>query len=43
MVSRDVYGRHPAELTESQIEYCKDFMALSLVEMEEVSPKNGSS
>lgn len=35
-IARDVYGKHPDELTTQQTAYCREFIALALLEAEEL-------
>jgi hypothetical protein len=34
-IARDVYHKHPHELTEEQLGYCREFLALALLENRE--------
>jgi len=43
MVSRDVYGRHPNELSPKQAVNLRDFVALALIEQEEAEKARGRS
>lgn len=36
MVARDVWGKHPDELTETQERYLREMIALRLLEQEEL-------
>ena len=40
MVSRDVYGLHPHELSPKQRGYLREFVALALIEQEEMEKEN---
>jgi hypothetical protein len=35
-IARDVYGKHPDELTRAQMRYVREFIALALLEAEEM-------
>lgn len=39
-VARDVYGKHPSQLTQEEILGLADFMALALIEQEELDIGN---
>lgn len=36
MICRDVYGKHPDELTEDQHRYLLEFIALAVIEQEDL-------